>query len=332
MLLVVLLCGGCQRTADDILADYPLRVGRIVEADNSAERALPPAQLLPDPRQLQLPLHDITIDLTAAWPLRQCGLMNRVGERNSILGKVQRPSVQLRYEVRVLTTLKQCRRQRIWHQLTSTRQQLFQKIIEQKQQQWPQRWANFLVTAPALRSLFSPTRQALPAPLPTGVVAELEQALNYLQALAALPDNAQALSSLESQLQVLQEDGRFISQLHYTVLIANRALSQARQLLMTYGRHIPCVQGHASAQARRAETFLYNYYNKQVQPYLSALQTAINRLLPALDQLYLHHLNPLMRQHYQQWRQPLLTLSTEARAHAQAWQQLLGRCGLMPGR
>lgn len=112
ILLFVLCCAlliiSCKENATNALLNtYQQRLANVLEITPADT---PPLNLptYPDTRSLKQPVADIRMGLLDAYELRQCGLFQLIAERNSVLGKVQDQTRQLRYELLFLKQLSHC--------------------------------------------------------------------------------------------------------------------------------------------------------------------------------------------------------------------------------
>ena len=136
VLCCTLLLTSCKENATNTLLNtYQQRLANVLEITPADTLPLN-LPIYPDTRSLKQPIADIRIGLLDAYELRQCGLFQLIAERNSVLGKVQDQTRQLRYEVLFLKQLNHCLTM-LNSNSTSELQSQLNDIYQQKQQQLP---------------------------------------------------------------------------------------------------------------------------------------------------------------------------------------------------
>ncbi len=98
--------GELERALDDYAHSVRELAGTRVGPSSSGERSAEP--LYPEPRERRLQVEEIRVGPLSALSLRRCSLLGLVGERNSVLGRIQSSSGRLRYEVAFLANAVEC--------------------------------------------------------------------------------------------------------------------------------------------------------------------------------------------------------------------------------
>lgn len=328
LFIIALQFTACQRhtPAENLLDDYLIRLARVLDLPKP-NVAKPPPLTLPAPRDLQVVVEPVSIDLLDYWAFRTCGLAPLLGERNSVLGRVMRPSQAMHMDGRLLRQLAYCERELEDEEMLA----LTRKLIIQKHRQWPQRYWNATIAAPELRQFWSPAT----VPLAPGADTSYRAAEAALKFLAALPDRLYSedwpdVSTLEGHYQQLESyrlGGKLLQslQLGHTYLVsANHLLRSAikQNTLCPYQ-----LQRRELAYARNVMTLIFA---GEVQPWLATLNRHANALLADYDQLIdaqAAELQPRIAPHQRSLHQLFEKFRNANRDHVKYWKILFENCG-----
>lgn len=318
---LVSLTGCSKPDSKATLTDYQSRLTRVLALDNvKVEVIAVPA--LARPSELRQPLPDIRLDLRDAWASRQCGLDQLIGERNSGLGRVFQPSMQLNYELRLLARLQQCQRQDISPAL---RQQISDWQSD-KQQSIVVALSNMLLTDETLRRQWQGSTQQLISGDSSGFVPG-SSALNKLIELTTLIDQQQwqqaaALDIEQSLADLHQHD--FLAKLQHSLRYSAAWFSQLNPQLLAIAPASLCPQGRNTEQLSILTTVFRKFFIGQVQAHLAELSRFYNESWPLITTLYQDTpIYPALQQRYQQ---PAEQLQQQLLLHVQWWQQLNKAC------
>lgn len=342
-----MLCiGGCGASDSPATRfdDYLARLARTLDV---ARPDPPPrsARLYPDKRRLQWPVETPRTGWIGFFQLHRCGLVNLVSERNSILGRVAPAQDRLAYESTLLAGLIACRNRLTGDTARPTEEDRefiarLDELIQIKRQAVPRIFWNRTFGDDAMAHLFSLAGRA-PTLTPTATGRESRRALERLagagETLAAgAVLQAKTLAIAYRQLEAATYGG----QLQQAAIDAATALDAARTMIDSrLARRAVCFNNTPSRRGRTLETILRSVYGPRIQPYLADLVRAGRQWRHTVD-----HLIAVQRvappDVFTQYRRATLNadngiwaaLDTAIARHTRRWQDLLGECGLMPGR
>ncbi|MBV0931960.1 DUF3080 family protein [Marinobacterium weihaiense] len=344
LVLAILLVGCNQNGPESELKDYAARVSNAIEQDFDLVFSATLPQY-PAKRHRSLTLTELREGVIDVFDLRRCGLMELIGERNSSLGKLALPSQRLIYETRFLPPLRACIQS--LEQLTPLSeedQDLLERLrhIEQvKTRNYPRVVSNALFNSDEISQHFaisgSAGRFETPAPL-TG----LSPALKRFEHLADQADDTHWqvpawITELETSYEAFYRS-HFGHEWSQSLLLLTQTLDQTAAAIETrLARRPMCFNKRPTPQANIVRNVFTRYYAGRLQPWMSNIHRngmqwrqhwqALRQKLPTTPHVaaYFDHMladRPGSLWHdYQQARE----------RHTQAWQQLLGQCGMMPG-
>ncbi|MBV2127553.1 DUF3080 domain-containing protein [Rheinheimera sp. SM2107] len=325
---LVSLSGCSKPDTKASLTDYQQRLTRVLQLDNVDIQAatLPP---LPRPGELRQPLPDIRLDLRDAWASRECGLDQLIGERNSGLGRVFQPSMQLHYELRLLARLQQCDQQDISPEL----QQQISSWQHEKQQSIAVALSNMLLADDTLHRQWQVNNLRIIPGDGIGLVpasSALEN-LIYLTTLIKQQQWQQAAElDIEQSLAALYQHD-FPAKLQGSLRYSAAWFSQFNPQLLAIAPDSLCPNGRSTEQLTILTTVFSKFFIGKVQAHLAELTRYHNELWPLITRLYQDTaIYPALQQRYQQ---PAAQLQQQLMLHVQWWQQLNKQCpaGLTPG-
>lgn len=345
VLCYVLLLTGCKENTTEVLLDtYQQRLANVLKI-TPAETSRLNLPALPAARSLKQPVADIRIGLLNAYKLRQCGLFQLIAERNSILGKVQDQTRQLRYELLFLKQLNHCLN--VIDSSDPLQSQL-SDIYHQKQQQLPRVIWNMAFTSQEWRQQFTLGHQVLEQQQFSGYIENLA-AFDYLATLTTAVTSTNmspALATLTTknidlllfhQQQI--HNKHYIGQLFYSMAHITAVLNSITTQLNQHEKTVLCGKNINNQQALYLRNVFYKYYVTDIQPYLSTLKSQYQQLQPYLHRFYTtlvkYHIQPpsamtLYADDYfdgdlqHQFQQAILD-------HVAYWQRLFERCQFKVG-
>ncbi|HEY5718563.1 MAG TPA: DUF3080 family protein [Motiliproteus sp.] len=341
---------GCSiPSPQGVLQEYLERVANVLEQPLPSASASTPAISLPARRERQLAINELRAGVLDALDLADCGLLPLISERNSILGKVKRPSAVMVYEYKFFGLLQRCYlqdQQKPIHDEEFSRR--LSEIYQTKRANLPAVVWNALLASSEMEANLSLTHPPLALEGNPGFGASLRalQGLQqYRHSLQHLPsqrafqppadmDNLEqhyfALYASEYGSQLFTSLRLLTQQLNQTAAVIERKLAQ-RPL---------CPSGRPVAKANHLKGVFDRYYATQLLPYMARVQREGLLWLKQMEQLSLplptQTTDPLDRYR----RRMLSTTDPDSiwqhyqRAisrHTRSWQQILDQCGLMPG-
>ncbi|KHT63265.1 hypothetical protein RJ45_12685 [Photobacterium gaetbulicola] len=335
LLLLLLVMTGCEpNTATRSFNTYNERLANVLDTSPVMVEETD-LVAFPEPRELLLPIEDIRIDLLDAYELRKCGLFNLIAERNSILGKVQDKTRQLRYELILLSGLNHCQ-QVLPHD--SEVLPMLEGFKQQKQAQLASHLWNMLTTEKEWRQQLTIYHQ----PFELGLFYGFDESLNAFSHLTFIKKNILQGTSIEEKqadrLIKLQEQlhtHHYFGQLVYSIHLATLWLEAITDMLEQYEQRLIC---GANRNQQKAE-YLTNVFNKffasELQAYLAELDSQYRQISPALTAL----LTPVLARssattpYVEQYLNGRLhnRFRQATRQHVGFWQRTFKRCNIKVG-
>lgn len=349
-LLICILClSACNRSpAAAMLEDYADSMSTVLETpiELDLDSALLDFPALPERRERMLPTTDIREGMMDVWDFQQCGMMRLIAERNSTLGKVMLPSQKMVYELRFMSALQQCRNKIAALTKPTQREQNFLQrlnaIYQVKQQNLPAEIWNGTYTSEEISQHFALGS----APLSTELKS-YENAQRAMEQLLTLAKLAKAdpltlpdwLEQLEDQYFALYSS-RFGTELLPTLRIVTQTLDRTAVAIEQRLQSAPfCYKNHKPRRADILGNIFQEYYAGQVQPYMALLQREGKHWLTTHQQIMQRLPVPAAMS---AWQQQVISLDAPDslwqqwqqanKRHTQAWQDILGQCGMMPGQ
>lgn len=345
-LLTLCLClvGCAEPSAEKMLENYVSRVSNALDQPiefkpNTAARL--PAFPLRRERLLEIaPIREGLLDVLE---FRQCDLLPLISERNSNLGRVMQPSQQLRYELRFLPALYDCRRQLMedQHDNSSIFINRVNEIIAHKERELPKLIWNSIYTSSEMEQQFSLAKAALPLES-QGRISDIEIALNAFIQISELTQLSEwpepkMIKDIETYYEILYRNtsgGEWLKSLDWLTYTLNQVAGGIEARL---NRRAVCFNQRPNNQSAIVRNVFLNFYAGELQPYLSQVHRFGERWLTAHELILSNLTLPDAMLDYQQkvlskthpdgmWQAYI-----QARdRHTLAWQQLLDQCGMLP--
>ncbi|WP_421863901.1 DUF3080 family protein [Motiliproteus sp.] len=330
-----------------MLEDYLQRVANVLEAEPQSSNAETRAVMLPLPsrRERRLTPEELRSGLLDSLELRHCGLLPLIAERNSSLGKVMKPSLQLNYELQFFAKLQPCLKRDQQQSISDTEfSAQLQQIYRIKSANLVPVWWNSVFAAEAMERNLSLSRPPIPLQGNPGygdsfraleVMGTLAQPLNPPADPFPLPNQLERLESGHESLY----NSEYGSQLFSSIALLIDALNRTALTLDRATRQRPlCLNGHSTTQAEYLRNVFDRYYGGGVQPYLSRTYRNGRAWLEMMDKLAQQAQPSVAWVHYhQQMLDPLAKnglwqqFERAIQQHTRSWKQVLSSCGLMPG-
>ncbi|WP_157957800.1 DUF3080 family protein [Aliidiomarina celeris] len=328
--LCFFLLSACSGGADAAFKDYQQRLERLLEqAAPTAPQANP--QTIPTISSQRLDVARVSLSLLDSMRLNHCTLGQLVAERNSSLGKVRSPSALLFYELQIIPALRTCIAQ---GNLSTDLASQLESALAQKQAQRSTVIHNFLTTDEHIRALLRPSVANLNAPLSD---SDMESIFSAAQALAAILDALDKPEQLneEQWLHHIRVLGQHSSQrAHWGSYwqTLNHSVAKLDQLtgLLQQAQSLNCREGQPNQTARYLSNVLLGPYTDTIQATMAQLDQLGRTLAPLLQRMSAYSETESWRSYLQYLEAQIYEIPRASQQHAEAWQQLLAPCGLMP--
>ncbi|MGF1736367.1 DUF3080 domain-containing protein [Photobacterium satsumensis] len=289
----------------------------------------------PEPRELLLPIEDIRIDLLDAYELRKCGLFNLIAERNSILGKVQDKTRQLRYELILLKGLNHC--QQVLPEGSDVLPML-EGFRQKKQTQLISHLWNMLATEKEWRQQLTIVYQPFELDLFYGFDESLN-AFNYLsfiqqQVLSGSSiDEKQADRLIEHQKQLHAH--HYFGQLIYSMHLSILWLDGITEMLEQNEATLICGPNRNQQKAEYLSNVFYKFFVNELQPYLAELDSQYRQISPPLIKLLSPAISmtPAVTSYYEHYLGGRLhdDFRQATLQHVEFWKRTFRRCNIKVG-
>ena len=329
--LAVLTLAGCgSPDAGDLWQDYHQRLARLTGAA-IPEPAPVPRPRWPNRRDLLVELPQWRTGLLGWLELLDCDLMELVAGRNSILGRVEVPARRFLYEQTFIDRGQQCLAK---EDLDPELRQWLTDLLAEKRAALPHLYHNATLASEELRNFLATGPVASVPPL-WPASREGVQALNLFakeQARLRAGKPVRHSDQLSASLELLDKTraGVMIDAMSEAI----DGLTRASQMLESVDTERLCPRGQASKKARWLRNVLDHVYAEEVQPWLADVWRGAGELEVALAALARASGNP---SHATAWLEEVGSdrglrwrMGQVMTRHTQAWQNLLGDCGLMP--
>ncbi|MBY5944109.1 DUF3080 domain-containing protein [Photobacterium rosenbergii] len=335
ILILLLALTGCEpNTAKRSFNTYNDRLANVLDTP-PATINVDEIEAFPEPRELLLPIEDIRIDLLDAYELRKCGLFNLIAERNSILGKVQDKTRQLRYELILLNGLNHC--QEVLPEDSEVLPML-EGFKQQKQAQLAQHLWNMFTTEKEWRQQLTIHHQ----PFELGLFYGFDESLNAFNYLAFIQQHIQTGSSVgEKQADRLikhQEQlhaHHYFGQLIFSIHLSTLWLDSITNMLEDNESALICGPNRNQQQAEYLSNVFYKFFVNELQPYLAELDSQYQQISPALSELLDPELNqnPVIGPYYDRYLSGELhrNFRQATLKHVSFWKRTFKRCNIKVG-
>ncbi len=339
--ICALLLAGCNpfSEAKPMMTEYLDRLGRVLDTPSlSLPEHLPTASALPRRRERLLTIPELELGMLDFLSLYGCELQYVVGEKNSVMGRVMQPINRLRYEIRFIRAAEACLPEVDDPALRDT----LQAAIDSKRETLPLATWNATWGTEEIEQLFTLAKGYYPVSEELNPIADLALDLEQLNAIV------RALQ--QDELKVPLDDLGRIHQRWQAEFLAGQAINSARLLIAALDAGTEtlqerltdrplCLNGKPNNQSTIVRNFFFSVYIGKIQPYMSDVSRARDRLIAGFAQLA--EQQPVMPETFRSWYHRHLSLDADASLwrqldeammrHTRHWQDLLGQCGLRPG-
>lgn len=325
---IALLMAACGPA--DPLEDYASRVARVL--DQPVEPATPEPPRYPRARDRQLSVPPERTGWIGYFQLKRCGLLNLIGQRNSILGRVAPPARRLDYERKLRACQPSTPAGDDGDPAFAAR---LAELVASKQAQLPKVVWNATLGSDAMADAFSLAAGRLP--IDTEVMpGESLDALATLTRAARGPQPPGVTEPAYRVLETRHYGGRLLQSVTAVTATLDVVTGSIEQRL---ARRPLCFGDRANRRARIAETVLREFYIAGLQPHMAALSDAGRLWHEALAELFdaqsvtmpaaiTRYRNQALGESSRVWRD----YRHASREHGEAWTELLESCDLAPER
>ena len=347
-LSLLALLTACQTSApQSMLEDYAARMSTVLDTEinlslTQAALALP---AFPSKRERLMPTTELRENLWDVLDFRQCDMLKLISERNSSLGKVMPPSQKMRYELRFIKTLQNCRETLNAIKKPDDTQLAFQSrlevIYQTKRDNLPLEVWNGIYGSNEIEQHFKIGKP--PLSLTADNNGHVQQALGQLAELAIIIQSGSItlpnwLDKVEAPYEVMHRS-EFGSSLLSSLSMMTQTLDRTAEAIEVRLKRKPfCFPGHQPPQAKTLNNVFQKYYAGKVQPYMAVIQRQGNPWFTLHDELMSQFPAPSAMQNY---HKQVLAINIEnslwnqwvkaRQRHTNAWQKILGQCNMMPG-
>lgn len=338
--VLAVLLAGCDpfSEARPMMDEYVERVARVLETDPEFS-GIPSASQLPRRRDRVLTVPELDMGMLDFLSLYGCELQYVVGEKNSVMGRVMQPLNRLRYEIRFIQAARDC--------LPDIEDEEFSEeltgAIDSKLESLPIAIWNATWGVEEIEKLFTLAKGYYPVAPEGNPVSDLALDIDALNAAVArlyTEDLTVVLDFAGNVHQRWQAEHR-AGQLINSALLLTARLRDGTDLLKRRIEGQPlCLNGQPNNKSEILQNMFFSVYIEKIQPYMGEVRQGRTALIEPFERLaevqaevmpesfaewYERHLSQEARNSI--WRE----LDVAMMDHTQAWQELLGQCGLRPG-
>lgn len=341
VLFASILLTACDPFAspEGLFEEYVERTARVLEGEVVLS-PVPTVDQLPRRRERTVDIPPLDVSMLDFLGLYGCELQHVVGERNSIMGRVMHPATLLDYEVRFLRAAEDCLSVIDSERLVAR----IGEIIELKRGSivdaaWNAVWATSEIEAFLTRSRG-----------PLEVQPDRDMIGTMAADLRTMSDMLQRVGDGSTEADVKRLDDVYqrwharplAGQLQRAAVLATTRLDDASRLIeaRVEGRPVCARPDLRPRAAENMRGMFMSVYIGEVQPYLAEIQRARRELMPPLRELAAigggrsAALAGYARRTLGEadadsvWHR----FDRAVARHAEAWQALLGQCGMRPGQ
>ncbi len=325
----------CSRYAEPqgIFENYLYRLANSLDVSHAENMSLGPKKLprYPIKNQMTYDIPATSINLVEFLKLSPCDLQRHVGQRNSSLGRLMKPTQKLLYERQFITLAETCLQEL---ESTSELAIVISDVLKNKYQQWPMVMWNAFFSSEEVVHLFSMSSRPLTSKELQENPTELYASLALLERVFSQKTHINS-QEIENAYSIFASTKR-IGELRLSMQLAYYYVDLAERLLSLRIENKPlCFKQRTNAQFEVVNTVFLKFYIGEVQPYLAALHQQASRTLQAVDRI-VNVLNP--KPEFKQFWAQIYTGNTSEwkhfdrtiKRHTRQWQTLLTQCGRLP--
>ena len=330
-----------RNTPEGIFDNYHYRLHNSLDiqspkitVDKAASDAISKLPRYPQRKALLYTLNESSINLLDFLRLSQCDLQRHIGERNSSLGKLQKDSQRLIYDIEFIRLAKLC-----IDELPADNplRNLLEKATQNKQEQLSLLLWNATFASEEFSYLFSLSTDYLSAKKPAPKPIALYEAIESIARMIDENENLSGIkqSDLEAAL-ALFASSKHMGEVRRSMALVTESLSLADELLRQRLNQRPlCRNDTPNAQFDIVNNVFRKFYIGEVQPYIAAVYQQAQTSIEALDNLAKLQTVPVAYDDFwssvysdknSEWQQ----LTRAIKLHTENWQALLTQCGSMP--
>ena len=337
--LFVTLFTGCanRESPENIFNNYLYRLYNSLESEgdkpslkSNIDSAIASLPRYPKRIDLLHSLNESTINLLEFLRLSQCELQRHIGERNSSLGKLQKDSQRLIYDLEFIRLASICINSLSHENPLKT---VLQIASDEKQQQLPLLLWNATFASEEFSYLFS---------LSTGFLGASETDLrpvNVYESLTSMErmviDNQFDQVALEAAFAVLASR-KVLGEVRRSMVLLHQGLEQADNLIrQRLEEKQLCRNNQPNKQFEIVNTVFRKFYIGEVQPYIASVYQQAETSFRLIDNLVKKQ--QTTKAFSQFWLAVYLSDDSEwqqvkkaIKIHTLNWQALLQQCGSLP--
>ncbi|WP_434341520.1 DUF3080 family protein [Motilimonas cestriensis] len=294
-------------------------------------------QPFPARRDLTLAELDSQLTLLESLQLKQCDLLYLASEKNQILNKHQSGADNFVFQLTLLNQLTQCLQTE--QEIPNAERDFLTTLAKEKREKLPAYFWNLLLSdEPSYRFFAQYTqlyplsghRFALTSQQSLHYLIDIKQKINSISASSAtIPVSLLAqLKQLPEHLAILAQS-RYVASLLHSADLASTQLEQTTALLTQHQAEINCHSKRNDVPFSQLKAIFSHRFIKQMQPYLSQINTELHQVMPLLASLLKPYPAQLEVDVTAQLDNVLATqqrLQQANLAHQQQWQTLFERC------
>ena len=336
VLLFTTACSN-RHTPEGIFDNYLYRLhnsleaqGKKVSVDANVANAIKHLPRYPQRTTLLHPLSESKINLLEFLRLSQCDLQRHIGERNSSLGKLQKDSQRLIYDIEFIRLAKICIDSLA---LDNPLREVLHVATADKEKQLPLLLWNATFASEEFIHLFSLSTNTISAAGLADKPVNLYEALDAIERMVKEENFVQ--SDFENALAVIASR-KYLGEIRRSIVLVKEGLSQADNLLRYRIDQKPlCRSNTPNAKFDIVNNVFRKFYIGEVQPYIATVYQQAELSLESLEQLIQLQKTPsdfdgfwsnLYRADNSEWQQ----LKRAIEKHTEHWQALLEQCGSLP--
>ncbi|MGF1684760.1 DUF3080 domain-containing protein [Photobacterium minamisatsumaniensis] len=326
---------GCDQSSSTAnFSNYSQRLASVLDTQPAAPNKIEYIEF-PSTRSLTLPIDDIRIGLLDAYELRTCGLFHLIAERNSVLGKVQDQSRQLRYELLLLNGLSHCL------STIDENNELSGILLEfeqKKKKQLPFYLWNMMTTGQEWRQQFRLHHQPFSLNEFYGFNEAID-AFTYLRHLSEAINQQSSISNSQAERILFHQEKihphHYLGQLFFSMATATEWLSSITLMLEKNESSIICGANRNQQTVQYLSNVFYKYFATNIQGYLAELDSQYRQIQPIVEPLLSAQLeiNDSLSSYYNFYIAGQLHQSFREATlrHVTFWQRTFKRCNIKVG-
>ncbi|WP_052772077.1 DUF3080 family protein [Vibrio mexicanus] len=273
---------------------------------------------LPSTRQLYREPSSVTIGLLDSYELRNCGLLELISERNSILGKVSDPFRLYDYQVKFITTAIKCLKQESLNE--NIKVTLSEALVLKQQELNSVYLSNLIWTSEAMKAQWAGYVWLSDSDLHHS--SQVQESLATIESAFIFAERGEwdKIPSLTRHQETLEKQGG-LGRLVYSLESATFELAELNEFIQANFPNVTCGPKRDNTQFEYLNNVMHQQYIEAIQPKLAKL-----------NQLYYEFQKPAgvfksdALSYQLSLEQYHVAFHREILAHVDHWKQLSERC------